>query len=316
MKKTYWNFVTLGKDHTRDEKMKIPTCILALLIATFLMYCTSEKTDSKKEVSEKIESQPVEMSSETETQIVCDIFELITNVTGSTLSLSVETDLPDYAVVMVGVSRTYKEKGSPDKYSVDYFSEKSTIGEWRAAHNISIDSDRWKKALKDKQRNLAQARLGFDVESISDMILVNMVVPVNQPNKKFGDRNKNLVGKAVRTTGLRVVEAEIEIEYPLDSPPAGESLYAKNPKDLDADQTYIVSRKTPIMPHHSPADPIAAIDGTKQIPIGGRFKILEVYLKDGDPWYKATAYDQDLKEIGTGWINSTALIGQELKILE
>jgi len=67
------------------------------------------------------------------------------------------------------------------------------------------------------------------------------------------------------------------------------------------------------MPSHSPADPIAALQKMKQIPKGGVFKVLETVKKKGNPWYKVVALDQRKKRIGTGWINSTALFGQELK---
>jgi hypothetical protein len=50
----------------------------------------------------------------------------------------------------------------------------------------------------------------------------------------------------------------------------------------------------------------------KQIPEGGGFKVLEVYKKKTNPWYKVIAFDQNEAEIGTGWINSTALFGQKL----
>ncbi len=46
-----------------------------------------------------------------EAQIVCNKFNLVTKVTGSTLELSVDTDLPDNTVVMVSVSRSYLERG-------------------------------------------------------------------------------------------------------------------------------------------------------------------------------------------------------------
>ena len=116
------------------------------------------------------------------------------------------------------------------------------------------------------------------------------------------------------STGLRVVEDEVEINYPLDSPPVDKSPFPSlNPRELEVGQTYIVAKRTPLMPSHSPADPIAALQRMKQIPKGGAFKVLETFNKRGNPWYKVIAFDQRKKQIGTGWINSTALLGQELK---
>ncbi len=95
---------------------------------------------------------------------------------------------------------------------MDYFSEKSTVGTWKLLHIVSIDSDKWKSALREKQEKMSRLGLGFDVASISDKITVRMVAPINQPDPRFGKQNSKLTGKAVRATGLRVVEDEIEID--------------------------------------------------------------------------------------------------------
>jgi hypothetical protein len=251
----------------------------------------------------------------TETEIFCDNFELVTKITGSTLDLSVDTDLPDNAVVMVSVSRSYLEEGNSATYSVDYFSEMSTIGKWKSEHNISIASEDWETALRVKQEDMSRLGLGFDVASISDKITVGMVVPINQPDPKFGDRNQNLTGKTVSTKGVRVVEDEIEIHYPLNALPVGKSpFHSLNPLELEVGQAYLISKQTPLMPSHSPADPIAAIQQMKQIPKGGGFKVLEVYKEKSNPWYKFTAFDQSTETIGKGWINNSALLGQQLRV--
>jgi hypothetical protein len=251
-------------------------------------------------------------------QVVCNKFKLLTKVKGSTLYLSVDTDLPDNTVVFVRVSRDYLEKGNSSTYSVDCFSEKSTIGKWKTKHKISITSEKWKSALRAKQEKMSRLGLGFDVASISDKIEVSMVVAALclQTDPRFGKENSKLTGKALkpRKYGGRWVEDTIEIDYPLDSPPVGKSPFPSlNPLELEVGQTYILSKQTPLMPSHSPADPIAALQQMKQIPKGGVFKVLETVKKKGNPWYKVVALDQRKKRIGTGWINSTALLGQELK---
>lgn len=299
--------------------MKKHTYALVALAMTLLIGCSGEETDHKQKAPNgakpRVEAKkPAEAPIATETQIVCDKFELVTKVTGSTLDFSIDTDLPDNAVVMVSVSRSYLEKGNPAAYSVDFFSEKSTIGKWKSKHSISIASEKWKTALRAKQEEMSRFGLGFDVASISDKITARMVVPINQPDPKFGNLNQNLTGKAVRTKGIRVVEDEIEIDYPLNAPPVGKSPFPSlNPMELEIGQAYVVSKQTPLMPSHSPADPIAAIKQMKQIPQGGGFKVLEVYKEKTNPWYKVIAFDQRTEQIGTGWINSTALLGQQLK---
>ena len=98
---------------------------------------------------------------------------------------------------------------------INHFSEKSTVGEWRSEHSISIESEDWETAIKEKQEEMAKSGLGFEVASISDVIRVRMVVPVYIQPERFGKRNENLVGKAVSATGVRIVKGEVEIDYPL-----------------------------------------------------------------------------------------------------
>ena len=78
---------------------------------------------------------------------------------------------------------------------------------------------------------------------------------------------------------------------------------------LQIDQEYQLSEKTPLMPELNPIDPISAVQKMKSIPAGGTIKIIEITIKERTPWYHVEA-----KEIGYGWINSIALIGQFEKI--
>ena len=142
------------------------------------------------------------ITSTADAQVVCNKFKLVTKVTGSTLDLSLDTDLPDNAVVMVSVSRSYMEKGNTSEYSVDYFSEKSTVRKWKSKHRISIDSKKWKSALRKKQEKMSRLGLGFDVASISEKITARMVAPINQPDPRFGKQNSKLTGNAVRATSI------------------------------------------------------------------------------------------------------------------
>lgn len=246
--------------------------------------------------------------------IVCNKFNVEAKVSGSTIDISLDTDLPDNTVIMVNVSRSYFQKGDSAKYSAYYYYEKSTVKKWKSNHKVSIVSDKWKSALRTKQEKMSRLGLGFDVASISDQITVGIVVSIDQTDPRFGKLNSKLSGKMLKTSGLRIVRDEITIEYPLDSPPEGKSPFPSlNPQDLDIGQLYIVSKRTSLMPSHSPSNPIKSLNKIKQIQKGGAFKVLETFKKRGNPWYRVVAFDQRKKKIGTGWINSTALLGQKLK---
>jgi hypothetical protein len=73
---------------------------------------------------------------EVQAQVVCNQFDLLTNLRGNVLYLAVQTDLPDNTVLMVSVSRSYLEKGNSATCSCDYLSEKSTVGKWKSKHTV------------------------------------------------------------------------------------------------------------------------------------------------------------------------------------
>lgn len=87
-----------------------------------------------------------------------------------------------------------------------------------------------------------------------------------------------------------------------------------NPQELRNGQAFFVSKETPLMPEFEPSDPLEALQRMTQIPEGGAFKIYEVKKKGTSPWYRVYALDQNNNRIGSGWINSAALLGQDLKL--
>jgi hypothetical protein len=149
--------------------------------------------------------------------VICDTFELATNIRGSVLGLSLNTDLPDDTVISVTVDRSYWKQGDSEEHSRRYFAQESTVGEWRSTHEINIAAEGWTRDLKDFQEKMANAAVGFEVARISDDIDVSIIAPVNmQTNAAFGDRNKNLSGKAVTIMSYgRLVRGDTQLAYPL-----------------------------------------------------------------------------------------------------
>lgn len=249
--------------------------------------------------------------------VVCDKFELKTKLQDSVLELSVDTDLPDDTEVFVSVYRTYRQKGDPDEYSIDYFAEKSTIEKWKSKHKISIDNKKWKSDLKAHQKQMDKLGLGFDVGSINKKVIAaTVIVPIRQSNPEFGKRNSKLTGKAVIIrSNIRNVHGEVEIEHPLDvsglekSPP---SLHALT---LDVGHSYVISKRIPLMTTHSLKVSHAELMKTKQIYKGGVIKILDSVINaEGNRWYKVEALNRDNNVIGKGWVNSVSLMRQNLEI--
>tara|TARA_R110002124_G_scaffold284345_1_gene461447 strand:- start:136 stop:942 length:807 start_codon:yes stop_codon:yes gene_type:complete len=248
-------------------------------------------------------------------QVTCDVFDINSELNKETLSLSLNTDLPDNTVLMVSISRSYWEEGSSDEYSIDYYSERSTVQEWRKGNTITIDNSKWETDLQNKQKELAPLGLGFDVDRISDSVVVRMVVPINQPSPKFGDGNKKLTGKEVNTSGFRTVSDENSIYYTLEGTVAKKSKFA-DPLSLQVGVAYTISKRTPLMSEFDPSDPMKALENTKEIPSGNLIKVISTRKKDNNPWYEVEVFNNRGNQIGKGWINSQALMGQSLQIKE
>jgi len=126
-----------------------------------------------------------------------------------------------------------------------------------------------------------------------------------------------LIDFRINTVPLQMLELEAQAQ-PEPAQQGRPTQSATEPDRLDpltlrAGQAFLVSKETPLMPKIEPADPLAAMQRMKQIPICGAFKIYEMKKKGSSTWYRVVAIDQNKEQIGSGWINSTALLGQDLK---
>lgn len=270
--------------------MTITKTLSLLTIVGLLCSCGNKSQDTESETTTK-----------TPENTVYEEFKIDYSLQGKTLNISLKTDLPDDIKVSVSVSRSYWEKGNSAEYSVDYISERSTIGNWKKPREILIEDEKWKSDLAKKQEELSGAGLGFDVERISDSIEIYAVVPLsNDPYPNFKEKD---IGKD-----------EIKIHLPISGKVVKESKYG-NYQSLKKGKTYSVSKTTPLMPEINPSDPIAAMNEMKELASGSRITILSTKDKNGTPWYEVNATDTEGNKIGKGWINSTALIGQKLLVV-
>lgn len=148
----------------------------------------------------------------------------------------------------------------------------------------------------------------FIVSRIADDIEIRFVVPVNQ-EPPFESMNANLTGSAVKQNGnLRTVESEVKVVYPIDTTNIGQAQFA-NPQNLSVGSTYRASDEIPLAPELNPTDPVAAIASIRSLDQGEEFIVLEQGRRNNTPWYRVQT------SLGEGWINSTALIGQEIMIV-
>jgi hypothetical protein len=218
----------------------------------------------------------------------------------TTLNFVINTDLPPSIIVSITVNRSFWKKGSTTEYSIEYFSKFGTVGEWEVVKEISLDDTKWLSDLSEQLKSLSRAGIATSVEKISDSIRLSVVVPyTNKPYPKF------------KKTG----RSERKIFAPLKYS-AGTVQEYGGPESLAVASSYSISRATPLMSELNPADPLASIAKTIDLPIRSVITILSVAKKDGRSWYEVSAKGQDGQMIGKGWVNSVALIGQEITLVK
>ena len=249
--------------------------------------------------------------------IVCDRFELRWELDGTDLLLAIDTDLPDEGELSVSVGRTYYEVGSDNAYARDYFSEFEPVSRWREPRRIALDADAWKADLTAHQNQMAGLGddFAFQVGRIEDSIEIRAVLHLNQDDPRFGGQgNPNLSGEATSRSGDWVLlEAEASVEFPLDGPrPSSRS--SRVPYDgLVTGESYRLSKGTPLMPERKPADPLEALVRAVELPAGSVVRVIANEDQGTQPWYEVVLVGS---ESTTGWINSLALIAQQIDRVE
>jgi len=88
-----------------------------------------------------------------------------------------------------------------------------------------------------------------------------------------------------------------------------------DPCDLEQAGTYRLARQTPLMPDPDPADPMEALSRMKQIPAGLSIIVMSTRKVKWPAWYQVNVVSAR-EIIATGWVNCTALVGQDLTKLD
>ena len=90
------------------------------------------------------------------TKIICDKFSISHTFENGKLEMNLKTDLPDNTIIMVSVSRSHCEKGDDAEYPIEYFSEKSTVGNWKLKKTIFLNNKKWQEKLTRKNRQQSE----------------------------------------------------------------------------------------------------------------------------------------------------------------
>jgi hypothetical protein len=138
------------------------------------------------------------------------------------------------------------------------------------------------------------------------------------PDGSWAEANSNDPKKLVMEYGnllegnITTVFDEKDIVFPKNKS-TKKSEYYIDPKKLIIGNTYSISKQTPLMPEVDPVDPDEALKKVKYLPVNGSIYIYKIESKNGIPWYKVLARKENDEVIGSGYVNSIALLGQNLK---
>ena len=103
-------------------------------------------------------------------EVYCSRFNVLLNVDGNgkTISLTLDTDLPNDTRLIVTVGRDYEEHNNTEEYSHNYFSAiKERVGDWREPHQIKVDSGKWKREMETEMESWAKLGIWNGMKAIS-----------------------------------------------------------------------------------------------------------------------------------------------------
>ena len=262
-------------------------------------------------------------------EIVCNQFEIVAQVEGENLLLTIETDLPDTAPVKVSVRRLYtqakpsgsKLTGTASKdsvYSWDYFTANEPVSHWRRQQRLFLDPQKWRETLAEHQDKMAGlgADMDFSVSSVSDDVVVSASLDQGSTFEDSFPKFPNLTGAATSEGygGARWVRAEIQVLFPLSDGVTQRAPRRVAYNALKVGDAYRFSGEVPIVLmkdlDSSPGNAFNNLSALKELPPGQVVHVVSIRTKGENPeWYGVAAQPGTAPE---GWINPIALLKVEV----
>ena len=240
------------------------------------------------------------------------------------IKVTIETGFPDGTNLLLSVYRIYYQKGDTTEYSGNLGEVRFSVKEGKYETLISLNDEKWYTEYQDLARSLPN---DFPpISKISDIITIDVLYTAATPQPStvkgiLGERGEYVTGIGVGHFGtgtagrLTTLRASKEYNFPMKGTIKKAQEYADF-QSLKVNQTYSVTKETPLMPEFAPSDPMAAMSNIKYLPVGCRIRILSIRTKLNSPWYEVQAINKSGEVIGRGWVNSTALIGQDILVVK
>jgi len=136
-----------------------------------------------------------------------------------TLDITATTDFPDNTNLLIGVRRSYFEKGTSDEYSGDIFDRDMPVTGGKIQINVPVDDKTWLRDYKSKQQKLPDMFPG--ISKISDDVTIRVLY---SPKRDQPEHIANVLGKnaefvagelATRTGNFTTMSVEQNINMPV-----------------------------------------------------------------------------------------------------
>jgi len=245
--------------------------------------------------------------------VVCNRFIVTTVSSGRILSISLDTDLPDKALLYVGVWRHYTLKGIAEETAVAYESSVWTVAELKAGKQLTIDHEAWQKAVMYRQRFFYV--LNGRYFRVADIDRGNLTLNVDMKfsqTELFGENNSKLHGTAVKG---RSVKASQKVPNALNQVMVnrivayGETLKQSDPDDLNLEFRH--NSKFPARIYELPENIMVSKQNDKSqiryVEPMQAFTVLRIGAREKSRIFLVRT-DIDDKQV-TGWLTIRGLLG-------
>jgi hypothetical protein len=237
--------------------------------------------------------------------------------------INVKTNFPDGTNMSLSIYRIFYTKGDTTSYIGELGDEDFSVINGNFEMSLIINDTEW---YNKRQRLIKDLPNDFSpIAKISNKITIDVLYTpaVPQPAnvlEVLGTRGEFVTGEGSEHFGtgtlgrLTLFRVSKKLSFPMEGRVKKSPEYT-NYQSLKVNATYAISKETPLMPEFEPSDPLAAMNNVKYLQSGSRIRILSIKTKYNSPWYEVQAKSKTGEGIGKGWINSTALIGQDILVI-
>jgi len=248
-------------------------------------------------------------------EIECNEFDLIAKFEDGEITVKVKTDLPDSLNPILRVTRRYYQEGEDVEYGISFTNADYTIGQLKKGIKIDVGDSIFINEAEAIRCKMAKFGEGFNVKTIDGQIKIRITNVGKRPGKENSVINHTFKGKRATTNeeGQTFVKLEKFVSAPFKATYIPNAFLNNKADNLPFNQMIVLDRETAVMrkTNVNTLEEILAV--TKRIPEGSLIKISGKKLAKGIKGYVVKGYSNKGRFLVSGWINPTALVGQELK---